>query len=139
MMFASAMKPAFTDTNDFGDAFARVQNDLAAYYLLGYSSTNTARDGKFRRISVRVNRPELKSLRVEARPGYYAGRSFANTNARDREALLDDQLAAAVSSTDVPVVLGTGYFRQQGTERGNDRNGSWLPHALGGRRLGDAW
>ena len=110
---------AFTATNDFGDAFARVQSDLAAYYLLGYQSTNPARDGKFRRIQVRVNRPDVKGMRVEARPGYYAGRSFANTNARDREALLDDQLSAAVSSTDVPMVLGTGYFRQQGSGRGD--------------------
>ena len=30
---------AFTDTNDFGEAFARVQRDMSAYYLLGYSST----------------------------------------------------------------------------------------------------
>ena len=102
---------AFTATNDFGDAFARVQSDLAAYYLLGYQSTNPARDGRFRRIQVRVNRPDVRGLRVEARPGYYAGRSFANTNARDREGLLDDQLSAAVSSTDVPMVLGTGRRR----------------------------
>ena len=113
---------AFTDTNDFGDAFARVQRDLAAYYLLGYSSTNPARDGRFRRITVRVNanRPELKGLSVEARLGYYAGRSFSNTNNRDREAQLDDQLQAAVSSTDVPMVVGTGYFRQQGGGQGQD-------------------
>jgi VWFA-related protein len=111
---------AFTATNDFGDAFARVQGDLAAYYLLGYSSTNPTRDGKFRRITVRINRPEIKGMRVEARPGYYAGRSFANTSGRDREAQLDDQLQAAVSSTDVPMVVGTGYFRQQNT--GGPRN-----------------
>ena len=124
---------AFTATNDFGDAFARVQNDLAAYYLLGYSSTNPARDGRFRRIQVRVvNRPELKGLSVEARPGYYAGRSFANTNNRDREAMLDDQLQAAVSSTDMPMVLATGYFRQQGDGR-NDRGNNdrfYVPIAL---------
>jgi VWFA-related protein len=119
---------AFTATNDFGEAFSRVQSDLAAYYLLGYQSTNPARDGRFRRIQVRVNRPEAKGARVEARPGYYAGRSFANTNSRDREALLDDQLSAAVSSTDVPMVLGTGYFRQQGTDRGGDR--FYVPIAL---------
>ncbi len=113
---------AFTGTNDFGDAFARVQSDLAAYYLIGYSSTNPARDGKYRRIQVRVvNRPELKALNIEARPGYYAGRSFSNLNNRDREAQLDDQLAAAVSSTDVPMVVGTGYFRQPGLDRGNER------------------
>jgi VWFA-related protein len=123
---------AFTATNDFGEAFARVQSDLAAYYLLGYQSTNPARDGRFRRIQVRVNRPDMKGLRVEARPGYYAGRSFANTSSRDREAQLDDQLSAAVSSTDVPMVLGAGYFRQQGAERGNDRGGDrfYVPIAL---------
>ena len=109
---------AFTATNDFGDAFARVQRDLAAYYLLGYSSTNPARDGRYRRITVRVNRSDLKGLQVEARPGYYAGRSFANTTNKDRESQLDDQLQAAVSSTDVPLVVGTGYFRQQGDSRG---------------------
>ena len=119
---------AFTATNDFGDAFARVQSDLSAYYLLGYQSTNPARDGRFRRIQVRLNRPDVKGARLEARPGYYAGRSFANTNARDREALLDDQLSAAVSSTDVPMVLGTGYFRQQGTDPRNDR--FYVPIAL---------
>jgi VWFA-related protein len=103
---------AFTDSNDFGEAFSRVQRDLAAYYLLGYTSTNPARDGRYRRIRVQVNRPDLRGLRVEARNGYYAGRDFANTNRRDREAQLEDQLAAAVSSTDVPMVLGTGWFRQ---------------------------
>ena len=45
---------AFTDTNDFGEAFARVQRDMSAYYLLGYSSTNPTKDGRFRRIEVRV-------------------------------------------------------------------------------------
>ena len=60
---------AFTDTNDFGEAFTRVQRDMSAYYLLGYSSTNPAKDGRFRRVQVRVKR---EGLRVEARAGYYA-------------------------------------------------------------------
>jgi VWFA-related protein len=100
---------AFTDTNDFSAAFTRVQRDLSAYYLLGYSSTNPSRDGRFRRIQVRVSR---RNTRVEARAGYYAERDFANTNRRDREAQLEDQLAAAVSSTDLPMIVGTGVFRQ---------------------------
>ena len=100
----------FTDTNDFGEAFKRVQRDLSAYYLLGYSSTNTVKDGKFRRITVRLT-PKLNA-RVEARPGYYADRSLEYTNRRDREAQLTDQMAAALSSTDVPMVVGTGWFRQ---------------------------
>ncbi len=100
---------AFTDSNDFGEAFARAQRDLSAYYLIGYSSNNPARDGRFRRIQVRVVR---RGVRVESRAGYYAERDFAHTNVRDREAQLDDQLAAAVSSTDVPMLVGTGWFRQ---------------------------
>jgi VWFA-related protein len=99
---------AFTDTNDFGEAFARVQRDMSAYYLLGYSSTNPARDGRFRRIQVRVKR---EGLRVEARAGYYAERDFAHTSRSDRETQLQEQLFAAVSSTDLPVLVTGGYFR----------------------------
>jgi VWFA-related protein len=99
---------AFLDTNDFGEAFARVQHDLTAYYLLGYTSSNTTADGRFRRIQVRVSRPDV---RVETRPGYYADRDFAHTSRSDREMQLRDQLEAAVSSTDLPVLLSARWFR----------------------------
>jgi VWFA-related protein len=99
---------AFTDTNDFGEAFARVQNDMSAYYLLAYSSSNTVHDGRYRRIEVRVKRSGLK---VESRSGYYAERDFVHTSRGDRETQLQDQLFAAVSATDVPVMVTAGWFR----------------------------
>ncbi|MDP9322855.1 MAG: VWA domain-containing protein [Acidobacteriota bacterium] len=99
---------AFTDTNDFGEAFARVQRDMSAYYLLGYSSTNAAKDGRFRRIEVRVKR---NGLRVEARAGYYADRDFTHTSRNDREAQLEEQMFAAVSATDLPVLVTGAWFR----------------------------
>jgi len=99
---------AFTDSNDFGEAFARVQRDMSAYYLLGYSSTNTTRDGRFRRIQVRVKRD---GMRVEARAGYYAERDFTHTTRTDRESQLDEQMFAAVSATDLPVLVTGGWFR----------------------------
>ena len=40
---------AFLDSNDFGKVFTGVQQDTSLYYLLGYHSTNGARDGRFRR------------------------------------------------------------------------------------------
>jgi hypothetical protein len=98
----------FTDSNDFGEAFARVQRDMSAYYLLGYSSTNAIKDGRFRRIQVRVKR---EGLRVEARAGYYADRDFAHTNRTDREAQLEEQLFSPVSMTDLPVFVTGGWFR----------------------------
>jgi VWFA-related protein len=99
---------AFTDTNDFGEAFARVRRDMSAYYLLGYSTANRAKDGRFRRIQVRVKR---EGLRVEARAGYYADRDFAHTSRSDREAQLEEQMFAAVSVTDLPVLVTTSFFR----------------------------
>jgi VWFA-related protein len=99
---------AFFDTNDFGEAFARVQRDMSAYYLLGYSSANAQRDGRFRRVQVRVKRD---GLRVEARAGYYAARDFAHTSRGDRETQLQEQLFADVSATDLPVLVTGGWFR----------------------------
>jgi VWFA-related protein len=99
---------AFTDTNEFSDAFARVQRDMSAYYLLGYTSTNATRDGRFRRVQVRVKR---EGLRIEARAGYYAARDFAHTSRGDRETQLQEQLFAEVSATDLPVFVTGGFFR----------------------------
>jgi VWFA-related protein len=62
------------DTNDIGAAFRRIEEDSRFHYLLSYSPTNTALDGKFRTISVKVDRP---STEVFSRKGY---RALRNTN-----------------------------------------------------------
>ena len=100
----------FLDSNDFGPAFTRVLHDLSAYYLLGYSSTNNAPDGKFRRITVRL-RNTSTGYRLDARGGYYAKADFAHLGRDDRERQLQEQIASAVSSTDLPVVATTSWFR----------------------------
>jgi hypothetical protein len=64
---------AFLDSNDFAPAFAKVQSDTSAYYAIGFHSSNPARDGKYRRLTVKVNRPGIK---LEFRPGYYAPADF---------------------------------------------------------------
>ncbi|HEV2116212.1 MAG TPA: VWA domain-containing protein [Terriglobales bacterium] len=99
---------AFLDSNDFSQVFRRVQQDTATYYLLGYRSSNSVRDGRFRRITVRVNRPDLKLV---YRRGYYAPADFRHTNREDRENQLEQELASDLPSTDLPVFLSAGYFR----------------------------
>ena len=99
---------AILDTNDFGQVFKRVQEDTSSYYMLGYHSTNPARDGKFRRIVVRVRRPDLK---LEYRRGYYAPADFQHSTRQDRELQLEQELASDLPTTDLPVYLATGYFR----------------------------
>jgi VWFA-related protein len=53
------------------EAFDEISEELRSQYTLGYYPTNTARDGKFRKIKVETNNHDLKVL---ARKGYYAPR-----------------------------------------------------------------
>ena len=100
---------AFFDSNDFSGVFSQVQKDTSAYYILGYSSSNHAKDGRFRHIKVVLNRTDLK---LEYRSGYYAGRDFVHSNRTDREQQLQDELASELPATDVAVYAGTAYFRR---------------------------
>jgi len=103
---------AFTDTNDFGPAFTKVQEDTSMYYVLSYVSSNTVKDGKFRQIRVTV---KGKDLRVEARRGYNADTDFQHLGKDGREKQMRDELAADLPSTDLPVYLATGYFKLDDT------------------------
>jgi len=100
---------AFFDSNDFGAVFSQVQKDSSAYYVLGFTSNNPLKDGKYRRLKVQVNRPDLK---LEFRAGYYAGRDFEHLNRADREQQLEDELAVQLPRVDVPVYAGAAFFRQ---------------------------
>ncbi|HEX5474076.1 MAG TPA: VWA domain-containing protein [Vicinamibacterales bacterium] len=55
--------------NDFGKALDTVQHDAGTYYVIGYTPTNQTFDGKYRTISVKVDRP---GVNVRARRGYLA-------------------------------------------------------------------
>ena len=50
-------------------AFDEISEELRSQYTLGYYPSNSARDGKFRKIKVETNNHDLKVL---ARKGYYA-------------------------------------------------------------------
>jgi VWFA-related protein len=58
------------NTNDLGKGIQRIADESRAYYLLGYIPANTARDGRFRKIQVKV--PGRKGINIRARKGYFA-------------------------------------------------------------------
>jgi len=99
---------AYLDSNDFGKVFSGVQQDSSLYYLLGYHSSNPARDGRYRKITVRVNRPGLK---LDFRRGYYAPADFQHSTREDRERQLEEELQSDLPSTDLQVYLAASYFR----------------------------
>jgi VWFA-related protein len=65
---------AVVNTNDFATAFDRIVSENSSYYMLGYYPTNDRRDGRTRKISVRVRRP---GAQVFARRDYIEPRGRA--------------------------------------------------------------
>ncbi len=66
---------AVVNQNDLNGAFARIIQENSSYYLLGYYPTNERRDGKFRKVVVRVKRP---GLQVRSRDGYVSPKGRAS-------------------------------------------------------------
>ena len=130
---------AFFDSNDFSPAFQKIQQDTSAYYVVGFRSTDPTKDGRFRRLTIKVNRPDLK---LEYRPGYYAPADYRHANHDERERQLQEQLASDLPATDVEVYLQAYYFRSD-TGAGQPRfdvpvslivPGSQIPFVKGGDR-----
>ncbi|MBV9572728.1 MAG: VWA domain-containing protein [Acidobacteriales bacterium] len=53
-------------------AFNQIASELRSQYNIGYSPTNTARDGTYRKVEIRCNNKDYK---IQARSGYYASGS----------------------------------------------------------------
>ena len=101
---------AFLDSNDFSKIFKGVQQDTSTYYLLGYHSANSARDGHYRHIVVKSN---LSGVKIDYRRGYYAPADYQHSTKDDKERQLEEELASEMPATDLPLYLGFAFFRLQ--------------------------
>jgi len=99
---------AFFDSNDFAPAFQQIQHDTEAYYIVGFHSTNTARDGSYRHLTVKLNRSDAK---LDYRQGYFAPADFQHQKTEDREVALTEQMRSDLPATDVAIYLQALYFR----------------------------
>jgi VWFA-related protein len=115
---------AFFDSNDFSPAFQRIQQDTSAYYVIGFRSTNPVRDGRYRRLTIKINQPNVK---IEYRPGYYAPADYKHANKDERERQLQEQLASDLPATDVEVYLQAYYFRD---DKGSGAPRFYVPVSL---------
>jgi VWFA-related protein len=95
---------ALVNSNDLRTQLRRVADDLTSYYLMGYYSTNSKPDGRFRYIKVRSKRPGIE---VRARQGYRAAtaeevaraRASASGPAPDTKAAMTRALGTIESDT----------------------------------------
>ena len=99
----------FYDTNDFSGAFSEVQKENSSYYLLGYSPSKSRSDGKFHRIRVEVGRAGVK---VQARPGYFAPKSFRQFTREDKELELEQAMDLENPFVDLPLAVEVASFRR---------------------------
>ena len=99
------------NSNDLVKGLQRIADETRVYYLIGYNPTNAARDGKFRKIEVKV---AGKDIRVRARKGYYAALDGQATVAKKLEGGPDPQFQEALDSPfevpDIPIRLTSYVF-----------------------------
>ena len=69
---------ALLDNNDLDRGIVQAQQSISDYYVIGYYATNTAKNGKFRRIKITLPQNETASLNY--RQGYYADKEFKKFN-----------------------------------------------------------
>ncbi len=99
---------AVVDTNDTPAAVARIYHENSSYYVLGYTSSNLRREGKTRKIDVRVNRP---GLTVRTRSGYVEPHSArASSKPTVSPSPVWTALAAPTPERDLPLQMTAAAF-----------------------------
>ncbi len=101
------------NSNDFSRIYDRIVRDNSNYYLLGYYPTNERRDGRVRRIEVKVNRPGLK---VIARKAYIAPKEKeesrrADAGAAGTSVAVRDALNAALPTPGLDLSVHAAPFK----------------------------
>lgn len=98
-----------SNTNDLQGGFRRIDEDMRFHYLLTYAPKNQDFDGRFRRIAVKVHRPDVD---VRARKGYYAIREVGPSPVLSYEAPAVAVLDGATVPNAFPVRAGALQFPQ---------------------------
>lgn len=100
---------AFLDNNDLTRGIVQAQQAISDYYLIGYYTTNTDQNGKFRRI--RVSLKQNAEAKLDYRQGYYANKVFSKFNDVDRERQLEDALMLDDPITELTIAMEIDYFQ----------------------------
>jgi VWFA-related protein len=97
------------DNNDLSVGIVQAAQRQTSYYIIGYYSTRTAADGRFRRI--RISLAGGLSADLSYRQGYYADKEFARLTGAERERQLEEALMLENPITEITIAMEVNYFQ----------------------------
>ena len=100
---------ALLDTNDLDRGIVQAQDAISDYYIIGYYTTNPARNGHFRRVKISLN--QNLEAKLDYRQGYYADKEFSKFTAVDKERQLEDALMLEDPVTDLSIAMEIDHFQ----------------------------
>jgi VWFA-related protein len=100
---------ALFDNNDLARGIVQAQHAITDYYIIGYYTSNTAPNGRFRKVKISMNNGMEATL--DYRQGYYANKEFAHFTEADKERQLEDALMLGDPVTDLTVAMEINYFQ----------------------------
>jgi VWFA-related protein len=106
---------ALLDNNDLDRGIVNAQQSVSNYYILGYYSSNTALNGKFRKVAVSLVPPQ-QAADLDFRHGYYGDKEWGKYNVADKERQLEDALAQPDPWTELTIAMEINYFQQNKAE-----------------------
>jgi VWFA-related protein len=100
---------AWLNNNDLEAGIEQARRLYSSYYLIGFYTTHTAADGKFRRISIEAR--DRGRVKLEYADGYYGDKVFERMTAADRERQLEEAFALENPVTEIPLAAAVHYFQ----------------------------
>src|ERR1700693_5275010 len=100
---------ALFDNNDLTRGIVQAQESVSDYYVVGYYTTNTARNGHFRKVKISLNQDI--SAKLDYRQGYYADKQFSRFTAVDKERQLEDALMLEDPITELSIAMEIDHFQ----------------------------
>ena len=105
---------AMFDYNDLSLGIVQAAQAVSNYYIVGYYSTHTDTDGKFRRVRITLNGGQAGELAY--RQGYYADKAFGRFTDADKERQLEEALMLDNPVTDITIAMEVNYFQLNSAE-----------------------
>jgi len=101
---------ALLDNNDLDRGIVNAQHADSDYYILGYYTTNTAVNGKFRKVVVSLVPPQ-QAADLDFRHGYFGEKEWGKFTTADKERQLEDALMQGDPWVDLTVAVEINYFQ----------------------------